>query len=230
MTEPLKIPQPGAWSFKDAGVANDFDRHVREQLPWYDIATGIVAHIGRAYIPEGGSVIDIGASTGNVGKALAETIEQRGASFFAIDNSKAMVESYSGPGEAWLEDATEFEFADYEPDLIVAFLVLMFIPVAQRADLIRKLKAAVSPGGAVLVFDKMVSAGGNIGSVLYRLTLAAKYEAGATPEEIIQKELSLAGVQRPMNEAELESFVPVFRFGDFAGFLYERPAIDNGNK
>ena len=45
-----------------------------------------------------------------------------------------------------------------------------------------------------------------------------------TPDEIIAKELSLAGVQRPLSEEELPGFTPVFRFGDFAGWLYEKAA------
>lgn len=75
------------------------------------------------------------------------------------------------------------------------------------------------------VFDKLATQAGHIGSVIYRLTLAAKYEAGASADEVIRKELSLAGVQRPMSEAELPGFAPIFRFGDFAGFLYEKPNV-----
>jgi tRNA (cmo5U34)-methyltransferase len=83
---------------------------------------------------------------------------------------------------------------------------------------------SLRPGGALLIFDKVAARPGYLGSVVYRLTLAAKYEAGALPDEIIQKELSLAGVQRPMGEEELVGFTPIFRFGDFAGWLFERGA------
>jgi len=31
----------------------------------------------------------------------------------------------------------------------------------------------------------------------------------------------LAGIQRPMSEGDLVGFAPVFRFGDFADFVYE---------
>jgi len=54
---------------------------------------------------------------------------------------------------------------------------------------------------------------------------AAGKAAGAKPEEIIAKELSIAGVQRPMSIDELEGFVEFFRFGDFAGFVWERPNV-----
>jgi tRNA (cmo5U34)-methyltransferase len=220
----LKLPKAGDWSFKDPHVAEHFDRHVREQLPWYDIATGIVTHIGRHYITKGGTVIDIGASTGNIARAISDTLAKRKARLIAIDNAADMLGKYSGPGEPIVTDARAFDYQGAEPDLIIAFLVFMFLPVPDRAALIERIKRSLRPGGALLVFDKMEARAGHVGSVIYRMTLAAKYEAGATPEEIIAKELSLAGVQRPMSDAELDGFVPIFRFGDFAGFLFEKPA------
>ena len=30
----MKVPK--IWTFENKEVANDFDNHVREQLPWYD--------------------------------------------------------------------------------------------------------------------------------------------------------------------------------------------------
>lgn len=220
--EKLSIPQD--WTFKSPDVAAGFDRHVREQLPWYDLATGIVTHVGRHYIPEGGTVVDVGASTGNVGRALSETLSKRKARLIAIDNSADMAKLYVGPGQMVVSDAEAVNYAEIEPDLIVAFLVLMFVPVARRRALIERMCDAVRPGGAVLVFDKLAGRPGHLGAVAYRLALAAKYEAGATGDEIIQKELSLAGAQRPMSEDELYGFEPIFRFGDFAGFLYEKVA------
>lgn len=217
-----KFAIPENWTFKSPDVAAAFDRHVREQLPWYDLATGIVSHVARHYIPDDGVVIDIGASTGNVGRAIADTLTRRKATFLGIDNSPDMVAAYQGPGTCVVGDAASYDYDAARPDLIIAFLVLMFIPVAKRPWLIQRLKQAVRPGGAVLIFDKMAQSGGHLGSVVYRLTLAAKYEAGASPEEVIRKELSLAGVQRPMAEHELEGFTPIFRFGDFAGFLFEQ--------
>lgn len=222
-TSGLKIPEAGSWTFKSPEVVAAFDRHVREQLPWYDLATGIVTHVARHYICEGGTVIDIGASTGNVGRAIGPILQARKASLVAIDNSADMVAAYDAPGEAELADAVEFDFAARAPDLVVAFLVLMFVPPAKRRGMINRMINAVRPGGAVLVFDKMAPAGGHVGAVLSRLTLAAKYEAGATAEEIIRKELSLAGVQRPITVDELPGFESVFQFGDFAGFLFEKP-------
>ena len=59
---------PDSWTFKTDEVAQGFDSHVREQLPWYDALTQLVAMIARHYLPVGATAYDIGASTGNMGK------------------------------------------------------------------------------------------------------------------------------------------------------------------
>lgn len=200
-----------------------FDAHVREQLPWYDIATGVVAHIARHFITPHSIVVDVGASTGNIGRAIEPTILSRHAHLIALDNSEQMVERYTGPGSPAFGDVTEFDFATRNPSLIVCFLCLMFVDPHVRRETIERMKDSLRAGGGLIVFDKREPLGGEVGSILYRLTLAAKYEAGAKADEIISKELSLAGVQRPLADAELRDFVEVFRFGDFAGWLYAKP-------
>ena len=105
---------PDDWTFRNAGVASRFDDHVRETLPWYDLATHGVAHFLRAYVPEGGLVYDIGASTGNVARSVAETIESRSLRFVGIEPSKQMVDIYDAPGEIVQANAKEFPFEEFD--------------------------------------------------------------------------------------------------------------------
>lgn len=219
--KPQKLRIPEHWTFASENVAKNFDAHVRETLPWYTLATGIVAHVARCYVPQDGRVVDVGASTGNIGRALAPMLKARAAAFIPIDSSPAMPALYTGPGTLRTTDAREFPFEASAPDVIVCFLALMFIPIAERAPLIARMHASLRPGGALIVFDKTVPKPGYVGTVAYRLALAAKHENGARAEEILAKELSLSGVQRPLSDAELADFVEVFRFGDFAGFVRE---------
>ena len=179
---PLEIPQ--SWTFKTAEVAQGFDQHVREQLPWYDLATGAIAHIARHYIPQNGLVYDVGCATGNVGRHLADTLAARHASLIGIDPSEEMEKIYEAPGTFVCANAEEHDYQSF--DLCILFLVLMFIE---------------------------------------RLTLAGKFQAGVEPAEIIEKELSLAGVQRPISLDQLPA-APYqwFKFGDFAGYILEKPA------
>lgn len=214
---------PTNWTFETDEVAQGFERHVREQLPWYEIATGAVAHIARHYIPEDGVVLDLGASTGNVGRAIADTLSFRHARLVAVERAESMRPLYRGPGEFVVED-----LRTYQPppcDLAIAFLCLMFLPMVDRRTLLARLRESLRPGGAIIVFDKLEAQPGYPGTILSRLTLAGKMASGVDPREIIEKELSLMGVQRPLRRAELPSdAVEVFRFGEFAGWLIERDA------
>ena len=214
----MKIPSN--WTFKSAEVAAGFDRHVHEQLPWYDLTTGVIAHVARHYIPEGGMVYDIGASTGNIGKAIAETLETRHAKFVALDNAESMKSQYAGPGILTVADALTFEYEQF--DFAVCFLVLMFVPPSKRAGLIAKLRAQTNAGGALVVFDKCQPVQGYMSTVMSRLALAGKVASGVDAREIIAKELSLSGVQRPLDPKELgDDAQEIFRFGDFAGWIIE---------
>lgn len=210
---------PTNWTFKTADIAKNFDHHVREQLPWYDLATGCIAHIARHYIPNRGLVYDVGCSTGNIGRAIANTLSERDAQLVGIDDSEEMEKLYSAPGKFIAKDAMHFSYQPF--DLAILFLSLMFIPVASRPALIKRLLTACNDGGAVIVFDKCIPVNGYPSLIMSRLALAGKIATGVDPKEILAKELSLIGVQRPINPDILSPSTEIFRFGDFAGWILE---------
>jgi len=213
---------PKHWTFRSRAVAKHFDQHVRESLPWYDLATNAVAHFGRHYIPRNGIVYDIGASTGNIGLALKDTLIQRQARFFAIEESREMADRYEGPPQLVVADAVGF---DYKPfDFAVCFLVLMFLPVDIRATFLRKLQGLTKPGGALVVLDKVQMPPGYVGTAFSRLTLQQKLAVGAKPDDILRKELSLAGYQRPIDPLMLPKAARTFfQVGEFVGWILAAP-------
>jgi tRNA (cmo5U34)-methyltransferase len=215
---------PANWTFEHRGIAAGFERHVREQLPWYDLATGAVAHVARHYIPKNGVVYDLGAATGNIGRALGPTIADRKATLISVEPSKEMAACYDGPQRENLR-IERAEDAAYEPfDLAVAFLTLMFVEPAERPLLVQRLVRTVRLGGALVVLDKCEPVGGYPATVLARLALAGKLATGVEPAEILAKELSLCGVQRPVAENLIPArAVEFFRFGEFAGWIIEAP-------
>lgn len=216
---PLVIPT-GDWTFKNMNVAQNFDNHVREQLPWYDLVTGIVTHVGRHYLPENGRMYDIGASTGNITKNLAREILGRSVKAVSIDYSKEMESLWDGVGTFEVADARNYAFENF--DFAVCFLVLMFLPPVEQRVLVDLLVKNIKEGGALLIIDKTEAPQGYIGTVMHRLTLAGKIANGASADAVIQKELSLAGIQRPIIPTALLSrhgAVEIFRFGEFAGWV-----------
>ena len=208
---------PKDWSFESSEVAKHFNTHVREQLPWYEMLTKTVGLIARHYIQQGGRIYDIGCE-------LSDVIDHRKAHLVAIDNSEAMKAEYHGKGEFILADATEY---DYKPfDLAILYLVVQFIPLERRKPLLEKLIEQCKTGGAVVMVDKYSSEtdASYIQTIKRRITLMGKTLTGTPSEEIVAKELSLSGVQRPVDPADLFSGLGVkahefFRFGEFAGWI-----------
>lgn len=215
----MQIPEN--WSFDNAEVAAGFDKHVREQLPWYDIVTDSIVHIARHYIPQGGLIYDIGCSTGNISNALSDVITARNASIVGIENSKKMVEQFKGKGTVEHADAVDFEYKPF--DVAILYLTMMFIPVSFRTKLLATLAQQMRAGGAIIIVDKVLPQRGYTSIVLSRMALAQKVSANVPAKEILSKELSLSGVQRPIDPAMLgANAVEFFRLGDFAGWIIEK--------
>lgn len=212
---------PKAWTFEDDAVAAAFEEHVREQLPFYDMMTRAVVHVVAHYLPRGGKMLDVGASTGNVGRACAELIASRGAVLSSYEPSAEMRAKWRGPGSLDPQSAEEIEWPDHDVSTFV--LTAMFVPVALRRDALAKAYAALRDGGVMIVVDRTPPVRGYPASVFWRLTLAEKVRAGAPKDQVLEKELSLIGVQRPLSLHDLPGNpVEFFRFGDFAGWLIEK--------
>lgn len=213
----MRIPKE--WTFKSEDVAKGFDNHVREQLPWYNIATSMTAHFTRNYLPENGVLLDLGCSTGNITKACSEEIAARNAKVISVDNSEEMAKCFDGVGVVTIANIENFEIPEF--DVCVMFLSLMFVPVSRRSTLIMELMKKTRKGGLVLIVDKVESFSGYSGQVINRLNLVNKLDAGCKPDDILSKELSLSGVQRPVNPELLKSFTKWFQIGEFCGYLFE---------
>lgn len=213
----MEIPEH--WTFKSRAVADDFDAHVREQLPWYDLVTAGIVQIGRHFIGRGGLVYDIGASKGNVGRALDETVRDRGARLISVEESTEMADQWFGPGELHVNPAQEEPWEEF--DFAVLNLVLMFLRPDEQGELLQKLQRNIRHGGALVLVERMLPPFGYLSIVNSRLTLAAKLGSGADPADIIAKELSIAGSQRPIDARVLlaHGAVEWFRYGDFAGWV-----------
>lgn len=209
------------WSFKREGIAQEFDTHVRGQLPWYDLMSGAAAHIARHYIPQGGTVLDLGCSTGNMGLLLEDCLAARGVRYLPVDNSPQMMDIYRGPGTPVLQDFSDPEWLIPEFDVAILFLSMMFTAPYLRKPLIKRLLRSKRDGGCIIVVDKAEALGGYIGTIMARLTLAGKVATGTNEVDIITKELSLMGIQRPIDINQFPKPVEIFRFGEFAGWVIE---------
>jgi tRNA (cmo5U34)-methyltransferase len=221
-----------SWTFDTPEIANTFDAHVREQLPWYDMVTDAVVYIASNYMTKGCVITEVGSSTGNMTKALLPIFNERdGNHYQAIEVSKEMCEVFNKNiqhplvtcHEADILDITDGDMDELDrSNVTILFLTLMFIPVNEREDLMRMLIGNSHKGGCIIVVDKVLDHGGYFATVLKRLTMHFKLQQGAKPEDVLNKEMSLAGVQIPIDPAILGADAKqFFRMGEFAGWVIE---------
>ena len=215
-----------SWTFDTPEIANTFDSHVREQLPWYDIVTDAVVYIARNYLPEYGVVVDIGASTGNMVDKLMPLTFERMADVVAIEKSISMCDVLKNKYKK--SDCVVVENSDVtrgdlpKANVYILFLTMMFIPIDKRKALMDSMRANCKQGGVIVVVDKICDHGGYFATVLKRLTMQFKLQQGAKPEDVLTKEMSLAGVQIPIDPAILGADAKqFFRMGEFAGWVIE---------
>ena len=98
----------------------------------------------------------------------------------------------------------------------------MFLPVDTRALFLRRLRGLIKTGGALVIVDKVQMPPAYVGKAFSRLTMQQELAVGAKPEAILQKELSLAGYQRPLDPRMLPgSARPFFQVGELLGWVVE---------
>jgi tRNA (cmo5U34)-methyltransferase len=207
------------WTFETKEIAKGFSKHVNQHLPWYPLATNLIKCIVENYLPRGGTLLDIGASRGNITKELSTLIYSRDIIAKSYEISVEMVNQFEGVGELFVKDAEDI---DERFDVAICYLTLMFNSVEKRYRILDKLRLKLRQGGCVIIVEKFdVEEGGYDATVLRRMTMRQKLDSGVDAEEIVDKELSLAGVQRPLRLSELDEFYTTefFRVGEFRGFI-----------
>tara|TARA_R110000803_G_scaffold32247_5_gene71237 strand:- start:1241 stop:1900 length:660 start_codon:yes stop_codon:yes gene_type:complete len=215
----MKIPS--SWTFKSKEVAKNFDSHVREQLPWYNLATFICRHYIRAYARTEDTIYDMGCSTGNMELACEDIIATRNLRWMPVDESEEMLKRYKGKCTPTIQKMQTLKFKE-GLDGAVCFLSLMFLTKSARESFLQRMFFSLSDDGFILIFDKFLSKEtGYISMVESQLASAIKKDNNLDASEILEKEISLLGAQVPMEYHEISKYSPrlIFKLGQFEGYI-----------
>jgi tRNA (cmo5U34)-methyltransferase len=82
--------------------------------------------------------------------------------------------------------------------VVLSVLTLMFVPLEYRQQLVQQIYAAIDPGGAFVMVEKVLGASAPLDDVFVRRYYAMKAANGYSDEEIQRKRLSLEGVLVPV--------------------------------
>ena len=144
----------------DQDVVKVFDDMVRRSVPGYDSMIQMIGLIARMYGQDNTNYYDLGASTGAITLSIALNNKSKNNQFFAIDNSKEMVEQCEknlhnkvDNLQAICDDINQVKINS--ASIVVLNLTLQFIDVNLRFNLIKKIYDGLEPGGILIISEKI---------------------------------------------------------------------------
>ncbi|MBK1631381.1 carboxy-S-adenosyl-L-methionine synthase CmoA [Thiohalocapsa halophila] len=186
----------------DQQVARVFPDMLRRSVPgWPELLRllGLVA--ARVSVP-GRPIYDLGCSLGATSASLLARLPQ--ARIVAVDNAPAMLDGLrarlaepvaAGRVRPVCADIVDVPVSD--AGLIVLNLTLQFVPPAARQDLLRRLRAGLVPGGALLLVEKVIFPDAATDALMDGLHQDFKRGQGYSALEIARKRAALEAVLVP---------------------------------
>lgn len=203
------LAKPPKFKF-DSSVADVFADMISRSVPGYTqilnllpIFAGWIESQSQA---EPIRVYDLGCSLGAGTFAIAHGFEQENNQIIAIDNSSAMIDRAKKLHRASdLGDATSIHFEeadllDYQFDpcsLVLMNFTLQFIELSNRENLLSKIYAALEPGGALILSEKIKFEDEGSNRLLTEVHHLFKSSRGYSDLEISQKRDAIEDVLIP---------------------------------
>lgn len=220
------------WTFGE-NVPDTFVDHIKLSVPLYEKGHDLVCQISDFFVHNDSIVYEIGTSTGELLRKLAERQRSKPeARFIGMDVEPAMVkaarEHCKGLDTIKIvhEDARVADMA--KADMIVSYYTMQFIPPRNRQEMFDKIYDRLNWGGAMVIFEKVRAPDARFQDLIMQLYNEFKLENGFTSEEIVEKSRSLKGVMEPfstqgnidlMHRAGFKDVVSIQKFLCFEGFL-----------
>lgn len=221
----------GNWTF-GGDVPQSFDSHVSRSIPAYAESHDLIADLADQLLPAGGRCYDLGCSTGTLTALLAERLEPRHAELIGVDREPGMVrlaaQRCAQLSSVRFETAALEELELESADLIVSFYTLQFVPLRIRQEVVERIQRALSPGGALILFEKVLAPTARTQEVAVGAYMDWKQRQGFSDEEIAAKSRSIRGVLQPQTPEENETMLrragfretmQVFRWVLFEGLV-----------
>lgn len=159
-SDPLRSPAPFRF---DRSVVEVFPDMLRRSVPGYETVIAMTGLLAARFAAEGSNLYDLGCSLGASALAMQRRIEARDCTIVAVDNSPAMVEGcrrlLGAAAPAPRLDLRESDLRDVRVEnasVVVLNYTLQFVPLEERAPLLKRIGAGLRPGGLLMLSEKVV--------------------------------------------------------------------------
>ncbi|WP_417661357.1 carboxy-S-adenosyl-L-methionine synthase CmoA [Pseudomonas sp.] len=189
-------------------VVRVFPDMIKRSVPGYPTIVENIGVLASQFAKPHSVLYDLGSSLGAVTQALRRHVQIEDCRVIAIDNSSAMVErcrEYLHAQDSMFQELLPVEVIEadilglqFEPTSLVALnFTLQFIKPDQRLELLRRIRNALLPGGALILSEKLCFEDGEQQQLLTDLHIAFKRANGYSELEIAQKRSAIENVMIP---------------------------------
>lgn len=197
-------PKPRRWIF-DAEVAACYDDMLTRSIPQYSVMREAVTTLAQHFAQPHTTVLDLGCS---IGGALVPITERLGSdyTYLGVDASEPMLltarQRLAEPIErgicALQHCDLRHAYPNVQASVTLAILMLQFIPLDYRQQLVQRMYAHTLPGGACIVVEKVLGSSAAIDDLMVDTYYAMKSANKYTSEQIHEKRAALEGVLVPL--------------------------------
>ena len=194
----------GHWSFGH-GVAGTFDNHIARSVPGYAWGHDLTIAMSKYFAKPGGIMYELGCSTGTLSVRLADEHGVLGVNVVGIDVEGEMVRHATA---LHAKSNLSFELGDITSfpydrcDFVASHYTLQFLEPSERVATIEHVFQALRPGGAFMLFEKVLESSSVIQDIHTQLHTDFKLERGFSPLQIVSKTRSLKSVLAPSSSAQ----------------------------
>jgi tRNA (cmo5U34)-methyltransferase len=185
----------------DDAVAAVFPDMIRRSVPGYETVIPVSGLIVARHMPTGGRCYDLGCSLGATALAILRAVGDRSCRVIGVDNSAPMLERARAlhatePRIEW-RHADLREVAIENADAVVMNYTLQFVPPADRATLLSRIRNGLNRSGVLIVSEKVRSNDADEHVYKDELHAAFKRANGYSALEVAQKRAALDNVLIP---------------------------------
>ena len=184
------------WKF-DEEVAKQFDEHVRQSVYMYDEFHKNIINMSKFFIEEGTNILDVGTSTGEL---LNKLPYNEKCNYIGIDTELAMINQAKTKIEKHikLEVGDILDYNINNCSIITMMLVLQFIKHRNKQKAIDNIYKSLNKGGVLFFVDKIKTSIPDIHDMYNDLYYDFKIKNDLTHKDVIDKNVSLRGVQKAL--------------------------------
>lgn len=198
-------PQEDVTGFRfDETVVAVFPDMIKRSVPGYSTIIHMIGQIAERYAQAGTRLYDLGCSLGAATLAMRHRIAAADTRIVAVDNSPDMTEhcravlaADSGEIPVDLICANIQSVGIETASVCVLNFTLQFIPVEDRAEVLRRIAGGMVPGGVLILSEKIAFEDPEHQHLMTELHHNFKRANGYSDLEIAQKRSALENVLIP---------------------------------